>query len=451
MTKEFVLQDPGEGLHEAEISEVHVAEGDDVEEDDLLLTVETDKVSVEIPSPFDGTIEDLRVEVGDQVRVGEVLMTYDEAGDGSTTDEEDASEEESVSKEESAKDSDEGEDEAAEKGKAPKESDEVDEDADRPIPAAPATRRLAHELDLDLASIEGSGPEGRVTEDDVRAAADGEDAAKKKTEKKTEKKTADSKWREPVPFPHMRTPELPDFERFGPVERQPLRGVRRVTAERMAIAASQTAAVTHHDVADVTELEDFRRRHREQIASDGGRLTPTAFVMKATVAALKEFPRFNASIDVDAEEIVLKHHYHLGVAVDTDRGLLVPVIRDVDRKSLRQLAVELVEVSERTRDGKAEREGMLGGTFTITNPGGIGGTAFTPIVNWPQVAILGMARTRLDPVIRGDVDDHEVVARLRMPLALTFDHRVVDGAEAARFMRFLIERLESPDALVLDA
>ena len=477
MTKEFVLQDPGEGLHEAEISEVHVGEGDTIEEDDVLLTVETDKVSVEIPAPFSGTIEDLRVGEGDQVRVGEVLLTYDEAGgDGAAqkTDEETESEpktdqeadqaetpdEEPTESERGESSAEEDDDASSRPGDAgaetttkrtEKETAETTREAHdrrRPVPASPATRRLARELDVDLHAVEASGPEGRAAADDVRAAAgEGGDGAAEPTREPTPA-AAD---RAEFELPRLDTPGLPDFDRFGPTERMPLRGVRRVTAKRMALAASQVAAVTHHDVADVTDLERVRRRWRDDVEEMGGKLTPTIFAMKAVVTALQESPRFNASLDVGAGEIVLKRHYHLGIAVDTGRGLLVPVIRDVDCKSLRDLAVEFTELAERTRNGDATRDDLTGGTFTITNPGAIGGTGFTPIVNWPEVAILGMGQARLETVVEGDLDHHESATRLRLPLSLTFDHRVADGAEAARFVRRVVDLLDDPESLMIDA
>ena len=547
MAKEFKLQDPGEGLHEAEISEVHVEEGDTVAEDDLLLTVETDKVSVEIPAPFSGTIEDLKVSVGDEVRVGEVLMTYTENGDGESEDEEDDAAEDDDEKkddekrdDEEAADEDEGDDEDEDEDERPqkkekrrtrKKSDEDDEDEDeddeddrkkkrrkksdrksrkkdrkdqeddeksaksekkkrkkrdekkregkkkqkdedrddtstddeRPVPASPATRRLARELEVDLREIEGSGPEGRVTQDDVRAAA-GEEADEGEGRETEDRKAKDRKAkdtdtsdesgadeRSDVELPRLQTPDLPDFERFGEVERVPMRGVRKVTAARMALAASQIASVTHQDEADVTELERFRRDHRDEIEESGGKLTLTVFAMKAVVSALQEFPRFNASLDVDAGEMVVKKYFHVGVAVDTGRGLLVPVVRDVDRKSIRELSVELKELAERTREGEATRDDLTGGTFTITNPGPLGGTGFSPIINWPEVAILGMGRATLRPIVLGDLDDSRTVNHVILPLSLSFDHRVVDGAEAARFTRAVIDRLEDPSSLLLDA
>jgi pyruvate dehydrogenase E2 component (dihydrolipoamide acetyltransferase) len=246
-----------------------------------------------------------------------------------------------------------------------------------------------------------------------------------------------------------RQPQLPDFERWGAVERIELRGVRRATAQRMALAWSQVPHVTHEDVADITELEQFRRSQSEEMASRGAKLTLTTLVVKAVVAALKEFPRFNASLDPEAGEIVLKRYYHVGVAVATDRGLLVPVIRDADRKTVIELATELKELAERARDGDLELEEMRGGTFSITNPGGIGGTRFTPIVNFPQVAILGCGRARLEPVAEGEIGSAQVSHRFRLPLCLGFDHRVNDGADAARFVNFIRELLGDPQSFPL--
>jgi pyruvate dehydrogenase E2 component (dihydrolipoamide acetyltransferase) len=217
----------------------------------------------------------------------------------------------------------------------------------------------------------------------------------------------------------------------------------------MTLAWSQIPHVTHEDVADVSELEVFRRKHQSEIETQGGKLTLTMFILKAAVAALKEHPRFNASLDVKKGEIILKNYYHIGVAVDTERGLIVPVVRDVDRKSITELALELYELAERTREGEVERQELAGGTFTITNVGPLGGTGFTPIVNYPQVAILGVAQARLQPVIQGDLDNCQVVPRLMLPLCVGFDHRIADGADAARFLNVIIEVLESPEKLMM--
>jgi pyruvate dehydrogenase E2 component (dihydrolipoamide acetyltransferase) len=245
-------------------------------------------------------------------------------------------------------------------------------------------------------------------------------------------------------------PPLPDFARLGPVERVPLRSVRRATARQMALAWSQVPHVTHHELVDITALDEFRQQQKEEVEERGGSLTLTIFTMKAAVAALKAHPRFNASLDAGAEEIVLKRYYNLGIAVDTDRGLIVPVIRDVDRKSITELALELTELAERTRKGEATPDDLQGSTFTITNIGAIGGTSFEPIVNYPDAAILGMARATWQPVVRvSPYGKKEIVARLMLPLVLAFDHRIADGADAARFMRTLMEALVDPNKMLL--
>jgi pyruvate dehydrogenase E2 component (dihydrolipoyllysine-residue acetyltransferase) len=244
-------------------------------------------------------------------------------------------------------------------------------------------------------------------------------------------------------------PPLPDFSRWGPVQQEPLQSVRRATARQMSLAWAQIPHVMHQDVADITALEMFRRRHAAEVEQHGGKLSLTVLLMRAVITALKQFPRFNASLDAEGGQLILKQYYHIGVAVDTERGLIVPVVRDVDRKSMTELAMELTRLVEQVRHGKVNRDDLQGGTFTITNPGAIGGTTFTPIINYPEVAILGLARTRLEPVIQGDIDNFTIVPRLCLPLHLAFDHRVNDGADAARFMRTLIDTLRDPETFLL--
>jgi pyruvate dehydrogenase E2 component (dihydrolipoamide acetyltransferase) len=298
---------------------------------------------------------------------------------------------------------------------------------------------VARELGVDLAEVEGSGADGRVLLEDVRAAAErGREGAPPERAKHREARR------------EREAPALPDFSRWGEVERKPLRSVRRTTARRMARSWEQIPHVTHNDLADVTELEAFRRRHAEEIERrGGGKLTLTVLVMKAVVAALSDHPRFNASLDPEKEELIYKRYYHLGVALDSERGLLVPTIRDVDRKSLGELARELSELAERARAGKVSREDMAGSTFTISNVGPMGGTHFTPIINYPEVAILGLARARLQNVVRGTLEDPEVVTRFLLPLSLGFDHRVNDGADAARFLNRVIEVLSDVESFAL--
>lgn len=433
MAREFRLPDPGEGIYEAEILDIYVSAGDMVQEGDIVLHIETDKAAVELPSPFTGVVEEVKVKKGDIVQVGDVLLTFAERA---------------------------GEEIARQgEGKAPEQPPEAARVAqphrapEIPVPASPATRRLAQELGVDLHEVSGSGPGGRVTADDVRAYAS--TAKEKVARERAEEAGAEARAERPPERKPGRplieeAPPLPDFSRWGPVERVPLRGIRRVTAKQMALAWSHIPHVTHQDIADITELEAFRRRHKNAIEQRGGKLTLTVLVMPAVVAALKQFPRFNATLDAETGEIVLKWYYHLGVAVDTEEGLIVPVIRDVERKSLTELAVELTEVVERVRQGKVTREELLGGTFTITNPGPLGGTGFTPLINYPEVAILGLARARLEPVVEGDLNNYTIVPRLRLPLHLTFDHRVNDGADAARFVRTMIDIVRDPESFLLN-
>lgn len=438
MAKEFRLQDPGEGIHEAEIVEVQVSAGDRVEDGDIVLVVETDKAAIEIPAPFTGRVEEVRVEEDQVVEVGDVLMTYSEDGAA----EEEAAEVEAA-EEEAAEDAADGEKERP--GAEAAEAEDEKKSAETPVPASPSTRRLARELGIDLRNVQGSGPEGRVTAEDVRGFE--ESTAPREEEGAEEARAPEGG----APFRTLveKVPPLPDFSTWGPVRREPLRRIRRSVARRMTLAWWEIPHVTHHEVADITALEAFRTEHEEAVAKEGGKLTLTVLILKASVAALKAHPRFNTSLDVEAGEIVFKDYYNIGLAVDTEQGLVVPVIRNADRKSITELAVEIPEMVRRIKAGKTTPEDVQGGTFTLTNPGPLGGTSFSPIVRHPEVAILGTAAARLEPVVRGDLEDYEIVPRLMLPLVLAFDHRVNDGADAARFMNTVVETLDDTDALLL--
>jgi pyruvate dehydrogenase E2 component (dihydrolipoamide acetyltransferase) len=467
MARSFKLPDLGEGIHEAEIQEVLVSPGDEVEEGDPILVVETDKAAVDVPSPYTGSIKEIKVEPGDLVNVGDLLVTFSDGEEVEPEKEPTAAKEaEAAEAEEEAEDRTEAEVEetaeeaAAAAAEAEAQSAEREEPAaerepearrSRPVPASPATRRLARELEVGLRQVPGSGPGGRVTAEDVRAFAEHgpEEAAEEAEAAEVEEPVVEERGEKMPALGTAEVPPLPDFTRWGAVERQPLRSVRRVTAQKMAQSWSQIPHVSHQDTVDVTELDRLRQQYKEDLELDS--LTLTAFVMKAAVAALKEHPRFNASLDVEAGEMVLKQYYHLGVAVDTDRGLIVPVIRDVDQKSVVQLAGELQALAQRTREGEATLGEMQGGTFTITNIGALGGTTFNPIIHFPQVAILGTARASWQPVVRNGHGDQEMVVepRFLLPLILTFDHRVVDGADAARFTNMIVDVLEDPNKLML--
>jgi pyruvate dehydrogenase E2 component (dihydrolipoamide acetyltransferase) len=441
MPKEFRLPDLGEGIHEGEVVEVLVAVGDKVIDGKPILVIETDKATTEIPSPVTGVVQEIRVKPGDVIKVGDVLMVFLE--DIEAEEVRKPKKIEAAEKVEGLRFSAERKMPAA--TAVPAESTVAK--AEGPAPAAPSTRRLARELGIDLRLVSASGPGGRVTPEDVRAFAE---TLKHAAEPPKAPAMAEAEAPQvAMPPAILKTASLPDFGRWGSISREPLRSVRRTTARHMALAWSQIPHVAHQDVVDITELEAFRRRHKEQVEAHQGTLSLTVFAMKAAVAALKAHPRFNASLDAEREEIILKQYYHIGVAVDTGRGLIVPVVRDVDRKSITQLAVELNDLVARSRTGKIEREELAGGTFTITNIGILGGTGFTPIVNYPEVAILGMARARLQPVVKGDFENFEVVPRLMLPLILGFDHRVVDGADAARFLGMIMDALGSPEELLM--
>jgi len=435
MARPFVLPDLGEGLTEAEIRQVHVREGDVVAEDAPLLEVETDKATVEIPSPMAGRIDKIHVQPGQSVKVGQVLVEFGEAGavnDGGRA-RQAASEPAAASRRIAAP--------AARTG---------------PVPATPSTRRLARELGVDLTVVHGSGPGGRVTDDDVRAAANGGATRGGPTSAEPAPGERAPAGRAGAPEPPavakplarvgVEPPPLPKFEQWGPIERQPLSHLRRTIAERMTLSASLIPHVTHFDRADITDLDALIRNNLEAARARGVTLTLTGFLLKAAAVALAAHPQFNASLDAASGELILKRYHHLGVAVATERGLIVPVIRDVDRKPLLAVARELVALAQRVREGKATLDDLRGGTFTITNIGALGGTGAIPIINYPEVAILAVARAREEAVVRGG----SIVPRLILPLTLTFDHRVADGADGARLAADLVRLLEHPDQLLLE-
>jgi len=438
MANAFKLPDLGEGIHEGEVLAVLVSVGDEVKEGDPILEVETDKAAVEIPSPYTGKVSDILVKPGDTVKVGDVLMTFNGGGETEAVQE--------VVPEKEAK--------APKPEGAVSPTPTVAKDKG-PVPASPATRRLARELGVALQYVTASGPGGLVTAEDVRAYAESGDKKEEVTSVSEDQVTPISGDQVPAlepgaPLVGTGVPPLPDFSKWGPVEKVPVRSIRKATAKQMSIAWSQIPHVHNQDWVDITKLESFRRKHKADIEAKGGKLTLTVFALKAAATALKTYPNFNASFDTRAGEIVVKHYYHLGVAVNTENGLIVPVIRDVDRKSITELAIELTDLVNRTRERKATLEEMQGGTFTITNVGPMGGGFFAPIINYPQVSIMGMGSASLQPVVRkGGDNGHEIVPRLLMPIVLCIDHRVLDGADSIRFLKVVIDALEDPDELLM--
>ncbi|MEJ2221455.1 MAG: dihydrolipoamide acetyltransferase family protein [Desulfobacterales bacterium] len=426
MSRAFKLPDLGEGVHEGEILAVHVSVGQEVKEGDIILEVETDKAAVEIPSPFSGTVAEILVKPGDTVNVGDVMMTFSngEAVEAAETEKHEDLPPEKVEAEKAAP--------LPEAGKQK-----------GPVPASPATRRLARELGVDLHRVTPTGSGGLVTADDVRAFAEtGKEVAQAPAAAEVIPAEA--------PAVSIPSPVLPDFAKWGPVERVPFRSLRRATAKQMVIAWSQIPHVTSQDQVDITKLEAFRQKHKAEIKAEGGRLTMTVFALKAVATALKTYPQFNATLDVAAGEIIIKNYFHIGVAVNTDNGLIVPVIRDVDRKSIKELSIELNDLVEQTRSRKISLEDLQGSTFTITNAGAMGGGYFAPIINFPEVAILGMGQGRMQPaVIDKGNGEHEIAPRLIMPIVLCIDHRVLDGADAIKFLKVVIDSLEDPDELLI--
>ncbi len=432
MSTSFNLPDLGEGIHEAEVITIHVNPGQEVKEGDIILEVETDKAAVEIPSPFTGRVVEISVTPGDIVHVGDAMITF-------SSDEYASSPPEKMTRVDPKQNGDE-------------EGFELtSQKQEKIVPASPATRRLARELGVDLHLVTPTGSGSVVTADDVRQfSIKTIPATSPPVSNDTLTTVLDtSSINEPC-IPKKEPPPLPDFSQWGEVEREPLRSIRRATATHMSRSWSQIPHVTTQDSVDISKLESFRNKHKAEIAEAGGKLTLTVFALKAAATALKRYPYFNSSLDENAQEIITKNYFHLGIATDTERGLFVPVIKDVDRKSIKEIAIELNKSVEQCRAGKIQRENMSGGTFTITNAGATGGEFFTAIINHPQVAILGMGQARMKPtVVTEDDGKYQITPRLIMPLVLTFDHRVVDGADAIRFLRVIIDALEDPEELLI--
>jgi pyruvate dehydrogenase E2 component (dihydrolipoamide acetyltransferase) len=458
-TYAFALPELGEGIESGDVVNVLVAVGETITQDQPLIELETDKAVIEVPAPVAGTVQTIHVQTGDTAAVGQLIVTFET---GSTAAASDAvAPPPPVTSEESPPEESPPEESPPEESAAPAEpampatSPEAAASAPAALPceahappapppveappqrasripaaASPSVRRLAREVGVDISEVAGSGAGGRISIEDVK-----NHAQRLLTDPSGYRVAA-----EPLAV------ALPDFTRWGEVEREPMSSVRRATAEHMAQAWSTIPHVTQHAKADITALEDLRKRYTVRTEAAGGKLTITAIVLKVVATALKLFPQFNASLDMGRQEIVYKRFYHIGVAVDTDRGLLVPVIRDVDQKSLVQLSVELTEVAEKARSKKITLAEMQGGTFTVTNLGGIGGSHFSPIINAPEVAILGLARSGIEP----QYIDGQFVPRLMLPLSLSYDHRLIDGADGARFIRWVGEALEQPFLLSLE-
>jgi pyruvate dehydrogenase E2 component (dihydrolipoyllysine-residue acetyltransferase) len=445
---EFKLPELGENISQGDLVRLMIVPGSNVAEGQPVMELETDKAVVEVPSSVTGVVKEIKVKEGEKVKVGQVIFTLEGGGAAAPEPASAPAPVEHASGQHGARLAFQAAIRA--EGKTEEQALPPDQPRDRdqpsvftmpvqlgkvagtehrePVPAAPHVRRLARELGVDIYEIKGSGPGRRINEYDVKAHA------------KAVLTAAVSAIHAPPRAGHFIGPKLPDFAKWGKIERVSMRGVRRKTAEHLAESWNTIPHVTQHDRADITELELLRARFAPKAEEAGGKMTVTAIALKVCAAALKVFPQFNASIDMEKEEIVYKQYIHIGVAADTDRGLLVPVIRDVDKKNIVELAVELSQLSKKARDKKITPAEMEGGTFTITNLGGIGGVGFTPIVNHPEVAILGLSRSRTEPEwINGKFEP-----RLILPLSLSYDHRLIDGADAARFLRWIAEAFEQP-------
>ncbi len=425
MLQVFKLPDLGEGIHEGEIVDVLVKPGESIVEGQPLLIVETDKAAVEIPSPFTGVVETVHVEAGQTVRVGDPLVSVATAEEGAAEGPQDAAP-------------------APEPSSLPKPPEEkpvrtVPKTKETPVPASPSTRRLARELGVDLRAVAGTGPGGRVTAEDVKRAAAGAP-----TEERRPSKAEPVGKPEAVEEAAAEKEEKPTDLEPTVQRRIPLRSVRKAIARRMTASWSRIPHVSHHESVDITELEKIRKTLVQEGLPEETHLSLTPFLVKAASALLKRYPHFNAALDEEKEEIILFRDLNIGVATDTPRGLVVPVLRNVESLSIVEIARKLAELAERARGGTLRPQDVRGGTFTLTNIGSLGGRGFTPLINPPQVAILGAGRARLEPVVKGTLEEHSIEVRLILPMVLAFDHRVVDGADGARFMNALKELLEDP-------
>ncbi len=414
MPRDFKLPDLGEGVAEGEIVKWLVSEGESIKEDQPMVEVMTDKATVQIPSPITGKVGKILAREGETVKVGTTVVIL-EGGAGQST--------QQIKQTPSAPQ------------QVQKPETRATLEAERVV-ATPSTRKLARVLNVEIEKVKGTGPSRRVTDDDVRSVA---------SSKQDLKEVAVSAQKEAPSGRVVAQAEL------GPSatpreERTPLRGIRRRIAEKMTKSLQMSAQVTHIDEVDFTQLIILREKLKPVAESKAVKLTFMPFIMKAAVAALREFPYFNASIDDEKQEIVVKHYYNIGFATDTASGLIVPVVKDVDRKGILTLAKEITDLSAKARDGKIAVEEIQGGTFTITNIGTLGGIGSTPIINVPEVSILGVHKIQKRPVVR----ENQIVIRDIANVALTFDHRLVDGADAARFTSKIIEILENPGLLLLE-
>ncbi len=457
MAQEFRLPELGENIDSIQVVQVMVSTGGSVSVDDPVLELETDKATIEVPSTVAGTVAAVHVNPGDSLEPGQLIFSLAEEGDGSGQQEEDREEAAASNAQASgaaSSDSEAGDTEAPPPSEAAASEAESADAAEPPlppaaedvplpppsgitgatggrkVPAAPSVRRFAREIGIDLTAVKGTGPQGRVSKDDV---------------KRHSRQLNQARDAGPVPGVPV-VPPLPDFAKWGPVERKKMRVIRSKTAEHMTLSWSQVPHVTLYDKADISELDVLRKKYAPLAEKEGGKLTMAVMVCKIVAHALRRFPMFNASADIAMREIIYKQYVHLGVAVNTPRGLMVPAIRDADKKNMVELAAEIQAIAGKCRDGSITLEEIAGSTFTITNLGRICGEYFTPIVNYPEVGILGIGRAKEEAcVVEG-----QIAARMMLPLSLSFDHRVIDGADGAAFLGWIRDAIQEPLMLALD-
>jgi pyruvate dehydrogenase E2 component (dihydrolipoamide acetyltransferase) len=440
MVEEVRLPEISENVETGEVIDVLVKVGDFIELEQSVVELETEKAVFEVPSTAKGKVVEINVEQGQEVKVGQTLVKVDtEAQPGQEKaapaekpepeDKEPAVEKKAPEKPPAKKKAPE-----AEKKRPTPEPEQAEQEekkeaapAAAAAPASPTVRQLARELGININEVTGSGPGGRISADDVKRHAKSLIAGA------------------PVARPARESRALPDFTKWGDIERKAMTATRRKIADTLSYTWSNVPQVTQYDQADITAMEEFRSQYSQKVEQAGGKLTITSILLKVVASALEEFPIFNASVDEEKQEIIYKKYFNVAVAVDTNRGLLVPVIRDVDKKSILELSVELTQLAEKAREHKVAPEDMVGGNFTISNLGGIGGTNFAPIIYWPQAAILGIARARQQPLyINGRFEP-----RLTLPISLSYDHRIIDGAEGLRFLRWIVTALEKPFLLAV--
>lgn len=443
MASIFKLPGLGESVETGVVTKIHISKGDSVKVDQNVLEIETGKAILELPTPFAGVVEDVFINEGDEVGVGQDLLSIEESGEKTEkpAEAEERTEAETETPkteaneqaaEEREKDEDKKKDEKTDLNKSEPVSSKIDMNKKR-VPAAPSVRRFAREIGVRIEEVPGSGPHGRVSVDDVKS------YARHLNQPHMAQEPGGMSFQDALP-------PLPNFETWGAVEREKMNNVRLHTARQVTRCWSQIPMVTHFDRADITKLEELRKKYADRAAQDGGKLTMAVMMVKIAASALKIFPQFNASVDMRNKEVIYRKYFNIGIAVSTEKGLFVPVLKSVDQKNMVQIAAEVSQIAQKARDGKLAPQDMEGGCFTVTNLGNIGGTHFTPIVNFPEVAILGMGRAYTSAVYK----DGEWQSQVVLPLSLSYDHRLIDGADGARFLKWIAEAVEEPLILSLE-